>query len=216
MAKDENKAIPEETTNEVPKCQTLHESMELLTKHIEQALKELDLNSVSEMLDEILSAKSIFVMGTGRSGLVGKAFATRLMHLGLRVYVVGESTTPALRSGDVVVAISGSGETLSIVDLGRVVKKIGASLIVVTSQPDSTLGRMADKTVKIFGRAKNGKGDYLVQHLLGMYAKLAELAPLGTTFEITTLVFLDAAIAELMVQMGKDSKALEDMHDKLQ
>ena len=216
MAEDKNRAIPEETTNEVPKCQTLHESMELLTKHIGQALEELDLNSVSEMLDEILSAKSIFVMGTGRSGLVGKAFATRLMHLGLRVYVVGESTTPALRLGDVVVAISGSGETLSIVDLGSVVKKIGASLIVVTSQPDSTLGKMADKTVRIFGRAKNGKGDYLVQHLLGKYAKLSELAPLGTTFEITTLVFLDAAIAELMVRMGKDSKALEDMHDKLQ
>ena len=75
---------------------------------------------------------------------------------------------------------------------------------------------MADKTVRIFGRAKNGKGDYLVQHLRGKYAKLSELAPLGTTFEITALVFLDAAIAELMVRMGKDSKALEDMHDKLQ
>lgn len=216
MAEDENRAIPEETTNEVPKCQTLHASMEILTEHIEQALSELDLNSVSEMLDEILGAKSIFVMGTGRSGLVGKAFATRLMHLGLHVYVVGESTTPALRSTDVVVAISGSGETLSIVDLGRVVKDIGASLIVVTSQPDSALGRMADKTIRIFGRAKNGRGDYLVRHMRGQYAKLAELAPLGTTFEITSLVFLDAAIAELMVRMGKDSKALEEMHDKLQ
>ncbi len=216
MAEDENRAIPEETTNEVPKCQTLHASMEILTEHIEQALSELDLDMVSEMLDEILGAKSIFVMGTGRSGLVGKAFATRLMHLGLHVYVVGESTTPALRSTDVVVAISGSGETLSIVDLGRVVKDIGASLIVVTSQPDSALGRMADKTIRIFGRAKNGRGDYLVRHMRGQYAKLAELAPLGTTFEITSLVFLDAAIAELMVRMGKDSKALEEMHDKLQ
>ncbi len=202
---------------ETSECfQALLASMELLTEHIDQALSELDLDMVSETLDMILKAQNIFVMGTGRSGLVGKAFATRLMHLGLRVYVVGESTTPALRSNDMVVAISGSGETRSIVDLGRVVKKIGASLIVVTSQPDSTLGRMADKTVRIFGRAKNGKGDYLVQHLLGKYAKLSELAPLGTTFEITALVFLDAAIAELMVRMGKDSKALEEMHDKLQ
>ena len=190
--------------------------MDILTKHIEQALDELDLSSVSEMLDMLRSAKSIFVMGTGRSGLIGKAFATRLMHLGMRVYVVGESTTPALHAEDVVVAISGSGETLSIVDLGRVVKKIDASLIVITSQPDSTLGKMADKTVRIFGRAKNGQGDYLVQHLLGKYAKLSELAPLGTTFEITTLVFLDAAIAELMELLGKDSKSLEEMHDKLQ
>ena len=205
------------TNNRNPsKCKTLVASMDILTKHIEQALDELDLTTVSEMLGMLRSAKSIFVMGTGRSGLIGKAFATRLMHLGLRVYVVGESTTPALHAEDVVVAISGSGETLSIVDLGRVVKKIGASLIVITSQPNSTLGKMADKTVRIFGRAKNGQGDYLVQHLLGKYAKLSELAPLGTTFEITTLVFLDAAIAELMELMGKDSKSLEEMHDKLQ
>ncbi|NOQ28563.1 MAG: hypothetical protein GQ566_00475, partial [Methanosarcinales archaeon] len=81
MAEDKNRATPEEIIEEAPKCQTLHASMEILTKHIEQALSELDLNSVSEMLDEILGAKNIFVMGTGRSGLVGKAFATRLMHL---------------------------------------------------------------------------------------------------------------------------------------
>lgn len=198
------------------KCKTLLASMDMLTKHIEQALKELDLDSISEMLDMIVNAKGIFVMGTGRSGLVARAFATRLMHLGLRVHVVGESTTPALHSDDVVIAISGSGETLSIVDLGMVIKEIGTPLIVITSRPDSTLGKMADKTVRIFGRAKDGGGDYLVRHLLGDYAKLSELAPLGTTFEITTLVFLDAAIAELMVRTGKDSKALEEMHDKLQ
>jgi len=210
---------PEQNNENEPealKCTTLAASMDILTKHITRALEELDVDSVSDMLDRILDANSVFVMGTGRSGLVGRAFATRLMHLGLRVYVVGESTTPALRKGDVVVAISGSGETMSIVDLGKVIKEIGATLIVVTSKPDSSLGRMADITVKIFGRSKDGGGDYLARHLLGQYAKLSELAPLGTTFEISTLVFLDAAIAELMTRMGKQSEDLEDMHDKLQ
>ncbi len=188
--------------------------MSTLTRHIEQSLEELELDSVSEMLDMILSAQGVFVLGTGRSGLVGRAFATRLMHLGLRVHVVGESTTPALHPDDLVVAISGSGETLSIVDLGRVVKTIGAPLVVITSQSDSTLGRMADRSVKIFGRAKNGKGDYLARHLLGEYTELQQaefsnLAPLGTTFEIATLVFLDATIAELMVRLNKKAEDLE-------
>jgi len=204
----------EKKITEPSKCETLIASMGTLTTHIEQSLEELELDSVSEMLDMILSARGVFVLGTGRSGLVGRAFATRLMHLGLRVHVVGESTTPALHSNDLVVAISGSGETLSIVDLGRVVKTIGAPLVVITSQPDSTLGRLADLNVKIFGRAKNGKGDYLARHLLGEYTELQQaefsnLAPLGTTFEITTLVFLDAAIAELMVRMGKKAEDLE-------
>lgn len=205
--------------SEPSKCKTLVASMGTLTRHIGQALEELELDSVSEMLDMILNARSVFVLGTGRSGLVGRAFATRLMHLGLRVHVVGESTTPALHSDDLVVAISGSGETLSIVDLGQVVKKIGAPLAVITSQPDSTLGRVADLNVKIFGRAKDGKGDYLARHLRGEYTELqlmelqqaefSNLAPLGTTFEITTLVFLDAAIAELMVRLNKKAEDLE-------
>ena len=202
--------------SEAAKCTTLAASMDILTKHITRALEDLDVDSVSDMLDTILDANGVFVMGTGRSGLVGRAFATRLMHLGLRVYVVGESTTPALRKGDVVVAISGSGETMSIVDLGKVIKEIGATLVVVTSNPESSLGRMSDITVKIFGRSKDGGGDYLARHLLGQYAKLSELAPLGTTFEISALVFLDAAIAELMTRMGKQSTDLEEMHDKLQ
>ena len=200
--------------SEPSKCETLVASMSTLTRHIEQSLEELELDSVSEMLDMILSAQGVFVLGTGRSGLVGRAFATRLMHLGLRVHVVGESTTPALHPDDLVVAISGSGETLSIVDLGRVVKTIGAPLVVITSQSDSTLGRMADRSVKIFGRAKNGKGDYLARHLLGEYTELQQaefsnLAPLGTTFEIATLVFLDATIAELMVRLNKKAEDLE-------
>ncbi|MCK4458920.1 MAG: 6-phospho-3-hexuloisomerase [Methanosarcinales archaeon] len=210
---------PEQNTINEPeaaKCTTLAASMDILTKHITRALEDLDVDSVSDMLDMILDANGVFVMGTGRSGLVGRAFATRLMHLGLRVYVVGESTTPALRKGDVVVAISGSGETMSIVDLGKVIKEIGAALVVVTSNPESSLGRMSDITVKIFGRSKDGGGDYLARHLLGQYAKLSELAPLGTTFEISALVFLDAAIAELMTRMGKQSTDLEEMHDKLQ
>ena len=200
--------------SEPSKCETLVASMGTLTRHIEQSLEELELDSVSEMLDMILSARGVFVLGTGRSGLVGRAFATRLMHLGLRVHVVGESTTPALHPDDLVVAISGSGETLSIVDLGQVVKTIGAPLVVITSQPDSTLGRLADRSVKIFGRAKNGKGDYLARHLLGEYTELQQaefsnLAPLGTTFEIATLVFLDATIAELMVRLNKKAEDLE-------
>ncbi|HII81331.1 MAG TPA: SIS domain-containing protein, partial [Methanosarcina sp.] len=73
-----------------------------------------------------------------------KAFAMRLMHLGFTVYVVGETTTPAVRSQDVVIAISGSGETRSIANLGRIVKDIGSTLITVTSKKESTLGKISD------------------------------------------------------------------------
>jgi len=38
-------------------------------------------------------------MGVGRSGLIGRAFAMRLMHLGFEVYVLGETITPAVEKG---------------------------------------------------------------------------------------------------------------------
>lgn len=63
------------------------------------------------MIEEIRNSDRIFVVGTGRSELVGKAFAMRLMHLGFNVHVVGEVTTPAIRDKDCLIAISGSGET---------------------------------------------------------------------------------------------------------
>ena len=94
-------------------------------------------------------------MGAGRSGLVAKAFAMRLMHLGFSVYVVGETTTPAVLPQDVVFAISGSGETRTIADLGKLAKDIGSTLITITSKKDSTLGRISDIAVIIPRKTKN-------------------------------------------------------------
>ena len=67
-------------------------------------------------------------MGAGRSGLAAKAFAMRLMHLGFNVYLVGETTTPAVQPDDLVIAVSGSGETPSIANLGTIAKKSAQNL----------------------------------------------------------------------------------------
>jgi 6-phospho-3-hexuloisomerase len=83
---------------------------------------------IIENIEQIIEGNQVFVMGAGRSGLVAKAFAMRLMHLGLSVYVVGETTTPAVLPQDIVIAISGSGETRTITDLGKLAKDIGSIL----------------------------------------------------------------------------------------
>lgn len=53
-------------------------------------------------------ARRIFISGDGRSGLMGKAIAMRLMHGGYEVYVVGETITPSIGKGDVLLLVSGS------------------------------------------------------------------------------------------------------------
>jgi len=194
-------------------CENLVLSMELMSDHIDSTAKEIDLQSAKKVIADILNANNIFLMGAGRSGLVARAFAMRLMHLGFSAYVVGESTTPAVRNEDVVIAISGSGETRSIADLGKIAKEIGAGLITVTSDKDSTLGRLSDTVMVIPGRTKSDGGGYLERHMRGEYT---QLTPLGTSFEVTTLVFLDAVIAELISITGASEADLKSRHTVLE
>ncbi|HMB45107.1 MAG TPA: SIS domain-containing protein, partial [Candidatus Methanoperedens sp.] len=92
-------------------CEALIVSMNLIADHIKKVASKLDTDSVTLLVNGIIDSKIIFLMGAGRSGLAAKAFAMRLMHLGFDVYVVGETTTPAVQPDDLVIAVSGSGET---------------------------------------------------------------------------------------------------------
>ena len=85
----------------------VQEMMQLMASKIRAIAHSISDSDVEAFLAEILNAQRIYVMGAGRSGLVAKGFAMRLMHLGLQSYVVGETITPALRKGDVIVVFSG-------------------------------------------------------------------------------------------------------------
>jgi 6-phospho-3-hexuloisomerase len=91
--------------DQVIDCEDVIKSMKFIVENINEVIKLLDREDIKSMLQKILEGDRIFVMGAGRSGLVAKAFAMRLMHLGFTVYVVGETTTPAVGQKDVVIEI---------------------------------------------------------------------------------------------------------------
>ena len=174
----------------------------------------IDQSSLDEFASMLISANRIFIMGAGRSGLVAKSFAMRLMHIGFQVYVVGEIITPAVTAGDVVVAISGSGNTRTISEFGEICKKLNVKLITVTSTKNSTLGRLSDLSVVIDGKQKPSPGkEYMERQLRGNHKSLT---PLGTLFELTAAVFLDAFIAKMMVLRGVDESFLKQRHTVLE
>jgi 6-phospho-3-hexuloisomerase len=205
--------------SQVNDCKEVLLSMKLISDQLNDVIDKLDREAISGMLTEILTAKltanRVFVMGAGRSGLVAKAFAMRLMHLGFTVYVVGETTTPAVSGNDVVIAISGSGETRSIADLGKIVKDIGSPLITVTSKNNSTLADIADIVMVIPSKAKNDldAGGFLERNMRGDYINKP---PLGTAFEITALVFLDSLIAQLITLTGASEAELQSRHTNVE
>ena len=190
-------------------------SIRAILGNIEDAQKYLDEKAVNEFEDIIINSENIFVTGAGRSGLAAKAFAMRLMHLGLSSFVVGETISPAINENDCIIAISGSGETNTIVSAAKIAKNRGSKVLAVTSYPESTLGQLSDAYLFVKGRTKKEVDDenYMKRQIHGNYTSLT---PLGTAFELTTLVFLDAIVSELMEKMEQTESDLKARHTVLE
>jgi len=85
-----------------------------------------------------------------------------------------------------------------------------STIIAITSYSDSPLAKTADAVVIVPGRTKVARiDDYFARQILGLHEPLA---PLGTLFEDTAMVFLDSVVAELMKRLNKTEEDLEKMH----
>lgn len=91
----------------------------------------------------------VIVIGMGKSGHIGGKIAATLASTGTPAFFVhpGEAShgdlgmiTPV----DLVLAISNSGETDEILLILPIIKRMGAKLIALTGNPESTLARQAD------------------------------------------------------------------------
>jgi 6-phospho-3-hexuloisomerase len=197
-------------------CYSIQTMMRMMSSKIGAIADMIPDEEAQAFLLEILNAQRIYVAGAGRSGLFVKAFAMRLMHLGLEAYVVGETITPALKSGDTVVVFSGSGETHSVVEIGQTAKELGGRICLVTSNRDSTLGRIADCVVELKTQQDDSievSPKFEVRQLTGEYRSLSQpFAPLGTIFETAAVVFSDAIVLALM-----ETKhcTIEELRDRL-
>ncbi|KXA91611.1 6-phospho 3-hexuloisomerase [candidate division MSBL1 archaeon SCGC-AAA259A05] len=185
-------------------------AMKIITGHIQNVSEKMGEEQVDEFVKTLLNSERVFVAGAGRSGLIARAFAMRLMHLNAQVHVIGETITPRLKEDDLFLGVSGSGETARVVSAAKSAKEIGAKIGVITSYPDSSLGKLADLLVKVPGRVETAeKKSYTGRQIAGEYESLT---PLGTLFEATTLTFLDGVIASLMRELGKKEEDLSKQH----
>ncbi|MEL7669802.1 MULTISPECIES: 6-phospho-3-hexuloisomerase [Methanobacterium] len=180
-----------------------------ITTHALKVIERIDEEQVSKMIDTIVNSDSVFIVGTGRSELVGKMFAMRLMHLGFTVYVVGDVTTPAIRDVDSLIAISGSGETKTVTLAGKAAKEANAKVIGITGNMESTLTESLDIIINIDSKTKEPWKHYTSNVLKGQYD---DLTPMGTLFEDSTHLFLDGLIAEFMARLGKKEIDLKRRH----
>lgn len=151
-----------------------------VTHEIDAVLGSIDPRQVIDSVGAVHNAARVFLSGEGRSGLMGRAFAMRLMQLGLTAYVVGETTTPAVAAGDCLVAVSGSGETHATVRAASLAAELGALVVAVTAHADSSLCHSANMTLLLPAATK---------HRLASEA--ATIQPLSSLFDQATHIVFD-------------------------
>jgi 6-phospho-3-hexuloisomerase len=169
----------------------------------------VDSRQVQDLVESLDTARSVFVAGAGRSGLAMRAFAMRLMHMGIAAHVVGEVTAPAFAAGDILVVGSGSGATPTLVAFSEKAKKLGGRLALVTTDPASPIGRAADVIVRIPAptpKAAHG----------GPAAAPSSAQPMASLFEQGLWILLDSCIMLLMARKGLDTGQMFGRHANLE
>lgn len=163
-------------------------------------------NSAEKLADVIMDAQTVFVAGAGRSGLAMKSFAMRLMHIGFETYVVGETVTPSITNKDVLLIGSGSGSTSSLVTSANKAEAIGATICLVTIDENSPIGKLADVVLTLPAPSPKINRD------LGFRS----VQPMGSLFEQSLLLILDAIILLLMEKTGKTPESMFNRHANLE
>ena len=142
-------------------------------EELRRTLTAVSYEQQEQLAAEIQKANRIFVAGAGRSGMMARCFAMRLMHMGITAYMVGEVVTPSIAAGDLLVIASGSGETASLVSMAKKAKSLGASVATVTIYPQATIGTLSDAVVAIHAPTSKSAIDTGVQ----------SVQPMGSLFE---------------------------------
>ncbi len=161
------------------------------------AVESVDPVAREALIEGILGSRKVFVYGSGRSGLVGQLFAVRLVQLGLDVHFVGEMTTPIIGKDDLTLLISYTGKTSSVVMTADIARRIGSEVVCITGVEDCPLVDSSD--VSLVMEVPNDED-------------IRSVAPLGTIFEDSALLFFDGIVSEIMAREDISEEEMRGRH----
>lgn len=133
-------------------------NLSLVRDEIAETAAKIDEQQIADLTRHLSHPGRVFVAGAGRSGLVLRMAAMRLMHLGLNVHIAGDTTTPAIASGDLLLVASGSGTTSGVVKSAETAARAGARIAAFTTNASSPLAGLADTVVIIPAAQKTDHG----------------------------------------------------------
>jgi len=177
-------------------------SVAYIQRKVDDILSSVDEDDIKKAMNFFFKSNHIFVYGAGRSGLVAKAFAIRLVHLGFQAFVIGETITVPVQKDDLVVIVSGSGETIPAVMTAEIGNSLGAKVISITGKKDSDIAKYADITIFVSAGCKE--------------KERKKFAPLGTLFEASVWILLDGIIADLLDKKHETEETMRLRHATLE
>jgi 6-phospho-3-hexuloisomerase len=177
----------------------------VIPQEIEHVIAGVSAEQVERLMQAITDADSVFVCGAGRSLLMMQAFAMRLVHLGMTAYVVGETVTPAIAPGNLLIAGTGSGQTRLTLAMIEAAKARQATTCALTAHPQSPVASMADFVVEIPTPVTVAAG-----------VARASVQPPGSLFEQCLLVLCDTMVMMFMQRLGVTEEMMRARHTKFE
>ncbi|MBI2924062.1 MAG: SIS domain-containing protein [Planctomycetes bacterium] len=175
-------------------------------RELDAVLRQVPEEVIAGLANLLVAAKRVFVAGEGRSGLMGKAFASRLVHLGLRAHDASEITCPRIGPEDLMIACSGSGETRTTLEKMLSAHEVDAKVVLITANPDTRFGDAAD----------------ILLHLPAPPAPerisrgVASSQPQRSLFEQALLIVLDSTVLRLMEKLKVGRDEMQKRHTNLE
>lgn len=182
----------------------LKENLRMILEENVKLAEQIDFEQIALLIPYIQNADRIFLIGAGRSGLALRSAAMRLMHFGLTVFVAGETTTPAIREGDLLIAASGSGTTSTIVKAAEKAAAAGAVVAAISTTSSSPLATLSSLVLILPAAQKQDHG----KTISAQYA--------GSLFEQAVLLLTDSIFQTLWAADGTPAEELWKRHANLE
>ncbi len=173
-------------------------------RELEAIARAVDPTLFDTLADELLAARRIALHALGREGLMMRALAMRLFHLGLPVHVVGDMTTPPLHEGDLLVTSAGPGALDTTAALMGIVRRAGGRIVLITAEPAASLAPLADRVILLPART--------------MARPTSDPSPftMGSAFEAAQFMASEYLVVRLVERLGETEDSMRARHTNLE
>jgi 6-phospho-3-hexuloisomerase len=173
-------------------------------RELETVALTLDDAQVEAACQTIAKASKIVLYGCGREGLMMRALAMRLHHLGLIVAMQGDMAAPPLGKGDLFLCSAGPGELSTVTALMGVAQRDGAKVLMMTAEPDKPSPARSDQLLVIPAQtmARDQGG--------------TSTLPMGSLFEGAMFLVFEIMVLRLAVILGQTPDQMRARHTNME